>query len=62
ALILVEAQSVIYTKVDKPRPVVLFEVMKAMLTGNAPKVGEERRLGSREIAKAQRLEQEGRTG
>ena len=60
ALILVEAESVIYMKVDKPRPVVLFEVVKAMLTGSAPKVGEERRLGAREIEKAQRLEQEGR--
>ena len=58
ALILVEAQSVIYMKNDKPRPVILFEVMKAMLTGSVPKVGEERRLGEREIEKARRLEQD----
>ena len=61
ALILVEAHSVTYFKSSKSRPAVLFEVAKARLTGEAPKLGEERRLGIREIEKAQRLEQEGRT-
>jgi general stress protein 26 len=49
ALILVEAQSVEYMVVNKPKPVVLFEVAKAMVTGTPPKVGEERSLTEREL-------------
>jgi general stress protein 26 len=49
ALISVEAQSVEYMKVNKPRPVVLFEVAKSMVTGTPPKVGEERTLTDREL-------------
>ena len=49
ALILVEAHSVEYLVVTKPRPVVLFEVAKAMVTGTPPKVGEERSLNEREL-------------
>jgi general stress protein 26 len=49
ALILVDVESVTYLKVDKPRPVVLFEVAKAMVTGNPPKVGEQRHLNEREL-------------
>ena len=49
ALILVEAQSVEYMVTTKPRPVVLFEVAKALLTGNPPNVGEERNLSEREL-------------
>ncbi len=49
ALILVEAQSVEYLVSTKPRPVVLFEVAKAMVTGNTPKVGEQRHLNDREL-------------
>ena len=60
ALILVEAHSVSYLKVNKPRPLILFEVVKGMLTGSAPNIGEERQLGIREIAKAPRIEREGR--
>ena len=37
ALILVEAQSVEYLVVDKPRPVVLFEVAKGIVTGIHPR-------------------------
>jgi general stress protein 26 len=59
ALILVEAESVSYMKSDRPRPLVLFEIVKAIVTGSAPKVGAERQLGEREIAKAARLEREG---
>jgi general stress protein 26 len=44
ALVLVEANSVTYLKVDKPRPVVLFEVLKAMVTHSKPNVGEVREL------------------
>ena len=49
ALILVEAQSVEYLVVNKPRPVVLFEVAKALVTGTPPNVGEERSLTEREL-------------
>ena len=49
ALILVEAQSVEYLKVDKPRPVVLFEVAKGMITGSTPDVGSQRSLTEREL-------------
>jgi general stress protein 26 len=50
-LILVEAESVVYTKRDKPRPLVLFEIAKAMITGDAPDVGAVRTVGERELAR-----------
>ena len=34
ALILVEADSVVYSKNDRPTPIVLFQIVKAMITGN----------------------------
>ena len=49
ALVLVEAQSVEYLVTTKSRPVVLFEVAKAMVTGAPPKVGEQRSLSEREL-------------
>ena len=49
ALILVDIQSVIYLKLDKPQPVVLFEVAKAMVTGTTPKLGAQRTLTGPEI-------------
>ena len=49
ALILVEAHSVEYLVVNKPRPIVLFEVAKAMITGTPPKVGDQRTLTDREL-------------
>lgn len=49
ALILVEAESVTYMKVTKPRPVVLFEVAKAMVTGSPPRIGNVRTVNEREI-------------
>src|SRR3954470_6687584 len=49
ALVLVEAQSVEYLVVNTPRPLVLFEVAKAMVTGTPPKVGEQRSLKDREL-------------
>lgn len=58
ALVLVEALSVIYFKKTRPTPVILFEMAKALVTGSEPKLGEERMVGAREIAKAQRMEQE----
>ena len=49
ALILVEALSVEYLKINKPRPVVLFEVAKAMITGSTPSIGKERSLDENEL-------------
>jgi len=49
ALILVEAESVTYMKVTKPKPVVLFEIARAMVTGQPPKVGSLRTVTEREI-------------
>ena len=49
ALILVDVHSVTYLKVDKPRPVVLFEVAKAMATGTPPKIGEQRHVSPSEL-------------
>jgi general stress protein 26 len=49
ALILVEAHSVEYLKIDAPRPVVLFEVAKGIVTGSRPDVGEQRSLTEQEL-------------
>ena len=49
ALILVEAESVTYLKVNKPKPVVLFEVAKGIVTGQPPKVGSLRTVTEREL-------------
>lgn len=40
ALILVNADSVTYMKVDEPKPLVLFEVAKSMVTGDRVEVGD----------------------
>jgi general stress protein 26 len=49
ALILVEVNSVTYLKVNKPKPLVLFEVVKGMVTGTKPNVGKERELSGSEV-------------
>ena len=49
ALILVSAESVTYLKSDRPRPLVLFEVVKGIVTGQPPKTGDLRQLGEREL-------------
>jgi len=54
ALVLVDVQSVVYLKVTKPAPVVLFEVAKGMLTGTPPKVGAQRELSGAEVDRADR--------
>ena len=52
ALVLVEAQSVEYLIATKPRPVVLFEVVKALITGTPPNVGAQRTVTDRELHSA----------
>ena len=49
ALILVEADSVVYSKSDRPAPIVLFQVVKAMITGTPPKVADLRELTRSEL-------------
>lgn len=49
ALILVEADSVVYSKSDRPMPVVLFQVVKSMVTGDPPKVSDLRELSRSEL-------------
>ena len=49
ALIAVEVESVTYLKVDKPKPVVLFEVVKGTVTGTPPRLGSQRSISSSEM-------------
>ena len=58
ALILVDAESVTYMKVTKPRPVVLFEVARALVTGSTPNVGKIRNVSEREMERG--IDREGR--
>lgn len=51
-LILVEADRIIYGKKDRPMPLVLWDVAKAIVTGNPPAVADIREVGPREIHKA----------
>jgi general stress protein 26 len=48
-LIAVDVESAVYLKVDKPRPVVFYEVVKGMLTGSTPDLGETQRVSGREL-------------
>ena len=49
ALILVEADTVVYSKKDRPMPVVLFQIAKSMITGTPPKVADLRELNRDEL-------------
>jgi general stress protein 26 len=49
ALILVDADSAMYMKVNKPKPVILFETLKGMVTGSRPAVGEIREVTGAEL-------------
>jgi general stress protein 26 len=49
ALILVEAEAVVYSKKDRPTPMVLFQLAKAMITREPPKVADVRELGQDEL-------------
>ena len=44
-LIGVEIHSAVFLEVNKPRPVVLFELVKGMVTGNMPELGKMHRVG-----------------
>ncbi len=49
ALISVDVESVVYLTVDKPKPLVLFEVAKGMVTGSPPDVGAQRKVSGEEL-------------
>ena len=49
ALIMVDVHSVTFMKQDKPRPVVLFEVLKGMVTGEKPNLGEPKHVEEAEL-------------
>ena len=49
ALVLVDAHSVTYMKKDQPAPVVLFELVKGMVTGKQPDVGSVREVSEEEL-------------
>lgn len=49
ALLLVDVELATYLKVDKPKPVVLFEVVKGMVTGTRPDVGEQHTVSGTEL-------------
>ena len=51
ALILVEAESVTYSKQDRPMPLVLFELLKSRVTGEPPKVADVREIGADELGR-----------
>lgn len=56
ALILVTADSVTYSKKDRPTPMVLFSLAKAMITGQPPKVADLREVSSDELRQASKME------
>jgi general stress protein 26 len=45
-LIGVQIHAAVFLEVNKPQPVVLYEMAKGWLTGEAPEVGEMRRVGN----------------
>jgi general stress protein 26 len=48
-LILITAHSVTYSIKDRPAPLQLFSVVKGMITGEAPKMADQRELGVQEL-------------
>lgn len=49
ALILVDVDSVTYMRNDKPRPVILWESIKARVTGHPPDIGDVKEIGGAEL-------------
>ena len=49
-LIGVDVESATFLKIDKPKPVVLFEVARGIVTGKTPDLGETRHLSGREFS------------
>jgi general stress protein 26 len=49
ALIMVEAEMATYMKVSKPRPIVLFEVLRGKVTGSSPRLGDVKEISGAEL-------------
>ena len=49
ALVLVEADLATYMKVNKSRPVILFQVLKAKVTGSRPSIGDVKEVTGAEL-------------
>ena len=49
ALIMVEAESATYMKLNKPKPVVLFEVLKSFVTGSRADLGDVKEITGAEM-------------
>ena len=49
ALIMVEAENATYMKASRSRPIVLFEVLKARVTGSTPPIGDVREVTGAEM-------------
>ena len=45
-LIGVDVHSAVYLEVNKPQPIVLYEIAKGFITGTEPKIGEMHKVGS----------------
>jgi general stress protein 26 len=56
-LVLIEAHTVVYSKQDRPVPMVLFEVAKGIVTGSTPKVSDLRTLDEGELKRAGTLDE-----
>jgi general stress protein 26 len=56
ALILVTAEAVTYSRKDRPAPVVLFNIVKSMITGEPPKVADLREISADELRRASKLQ------
>ncbi len=59
ALILVEADTVSYSKNDRPMPLVLFQLLKSRITGEPPNIADVRELGREELETVHREAQRG---
>jgi hypothetical protein len=44
-LIGVDVHAAVFLEVNKPQPIVLFEVVKGWITGSTPELGELHRIG-----------------
>ena len=49
ALLLIEVKSAVYGKRNKPRPLVLFELAKGLVTGNQPDLQDVRSISGKEM-------------
>jgi general stress protein 26 len=49
ALIMVEAELATYMKVNKSRPIILFETIRSKVTGSAPRLGDIREISGAEL-------------